>query len=253
MQLIEIIILIVSALFAGSTVFFTKLSENHFRFLLAFGGSYLFGITLVHIIPELFQMTEQLSVMVISACIVGGFFFQMLLEFFSSGVEHGHIHHHHGKKITPLSLLIGLCIHALLDGVLLVDDHSVGHHHHHHHVHDGGMHVVLLGIVLHKMPAAFALTSILVAHYQKKLWPVVMLVIFALASPIGLLVSQGFLDAGLLSGASFVILMGIVAGGFLHISTTIFFESSPGHKLSFPKLFAALLGVGVAIAVEFLM
>ena len=43
-------------------------------------------------------------------------------------------------------------------------------------------------------------------------------------------------------------IMGIVIGIFLHISTTILFESSTDHKFNLRKMVAVLLGVGIALA-----
>ena len=41
--------------------------------------------------------------------------------------------------------------------------------------------------------------------------------------------------------------MGIVIGIFLHISTTILFESSADHKINKRKMLAVLMGIGVAL------
>jgi hypothetical protein len=42
-------------------------------------------------------------------------------------------------------------------------------------------------------------------------------------------------------------IMGVVIGIFLHISTTILFESSSDHKFTMRKMIAVLLGVGIAL------
>ena len=42
-------------------------------------------------------------------------------------------------------------------------------------------------------------------------------------------------------------IMGVVIGIFLHISTTILFESSVDHKFNLKKMIAVLLGVGIAL------
>ena len=43
-------------------------------------------------------------------------------------------------------------------------------------------------------------------------------------------------------------IMGVVIGIFLHISTTILFESSVDHKFNLKKVVAVLLGVSIALA-----
>lgn len=52
----------------------------------------------------------------------------------------------------------------------------------------------------------------------------------------GMYSSAFFIDQGLLSKEGVGLLYGLVTGGFLHISTTIFFESSPHHKFQMNKL-----------------
>jgi hypothetical protein len=42
-------------------------------------------------------------------------------------------------------------------------------------------------------------------------------------------------------------IMGIVIGIFLHISTTILFESSSDHKFTMRKIVAVVLGMGIAL------
>jgi len=48
-------------------------------------------------------------------------------------------------------------------------------------------------------------------------------------------------------------LFAFVAGNFLHISTTIFIESSPEHKWSGQKIVVGLLGAGLAVFAELMM
>ena len=67
-------------------------------------------------------------------------------------------------------------------------------------------------------------------------------------APIGYYFSES-LNNGSISGMEpyFNKVMGIVIGIFLHISTTILFESSADHKINKRKMLAVLLGIGVAL------
>jgi hypothetical protein len=47
-------------------------------------------------------------------------------------------------------------------------------------------------------------------------------------------------------------LYAIVSGSFLHISTTIFFESNPQHKLKIARLLIVFLGALLAVLIEIL-
>jgi hypothetical protein len=48
-------------------------------------------------------------------------------------------------------------------------------------------------------------------------------------------------------------LYALVCGNFLHISTTIVFESSPEHHFNARKLTVAVLGALVAVGVEYMI
>ena len=107
-----------------------------------------------------------------------------------------------------------------------------------------------MGILLHKAPAAFALAAVLSSSLSKR-WTLVLLSLFALASPIGMISSSFFIASGTLSTEGLGILFGLVTGGFLHISTTIFFESSPHHTFQLNKLAVTFLAAALAIASEY--
>ena len=57
--------------------------------------------------------------------ILVGFFIQKILENFSSGVEHGHIHVH--TKVPVSYLLIALVLHSFLEGSILTDSLHSNH------------------------------------------------------------------------------------------------------------------------------
>ncbi|MDA0315204.1 MAG: zinc permease [Bacteroidetes bacterium] len=247
---LNFLLLFFTALLAGLFVFFTPvLKEKYFKLVLVFAGSYLFSITILHILPELFSGSYNPSR--IGIYILIGFLLQQLLEFWSAGIEHGHIHKKQAATYRGVfTLMVGLFIHAFLEGTLLFHEASASHQ---------GLSLaqehsdktVLLGILMHKGPAAFALAAVLSASLSKK-WTLVLLTVFALASPLGMLSSSFFIKQGLLSFEGIGILYGLVTGGFLHISTTIFFESSPHHTFQLNKLAVTFLAAALAFASEYL-
>ena len=247
-MLIYAIILFVSAVAGGLLVLrFRNIKERTFKLLLVFAGSYLFSITVVHLLPEVMGGADRPAG--IGMYVLAGFFLQLFLEYFTSGVEHGHLHgleqekkHHHSHHFTPLTLLIALCIHALMDGALLVHPSENGHSH------DSG--ALLAGVVLHKVPAAFALMSVLMHQFKNFNKALGMLLVFAIASPIGLYLSDYILshDGGWSSFTN--IIYPLVAGSFLHISATIFIENSPEHNFNLHKLISSLIGASLALIAE---
>ncbi|WP_209331072.1 ZIP family metal transporter [Lunatimonas salinarum] len=239
-------ILFVSALAAGSlALLLPKWQEKDFKLALIFAGAYLFSITILHLLPELFADHESAYYM--GLFILLGFLLQQVLNFMSSGIEHGHIHHHAspGLQNSVWTLMIGLFLHAFLEGTLLSKQPTLLHHHH-------GSETLLIGIILHKMPEAFALVAVLLTRLNKQK-TLALLVLFALASPLGLLSTDWLYTEAVIGQQGINILFGLVAGGFLHISTTIFFESSPQHRFQLHKLLIIIAASALAILTEFMV
>ncbi|MEQ8905626.1 ZIP family metal transporter [Ekhidna sp.] len=211
--------------------------KQNLRLPLIFAGSYLFAITIIHIIPELFSISLNPSR--VGLYVLIGFFMQQFLEYFSSGVEHGHVHTHKAVSTSGrFSIIVALMIHSILEGTLLTHDSPF------HEKHES--YSLLLGIVLHKMPAAFALMATMQGLGKRAVY---ILILFSLASPLGMVLG----DFILLSEDAVLIVFAIVCGSFLHISTTIFVEASPEHHFGLNKILISLLGAVLAILVEFMI
>jgi len=224
-------VLFFCAFLGGSAIFLVKSDKSKLlKLILSFSGAYLFAITVLHLIPDAYSGNDKYE---IGIFILLGFLLQIFLEQFSEGVEHGHIHKHHDGHVFPFGIMISLCLHAFLEGMPLAKDQH---------------NELIFGISLHHIPAAFALASILMQNHFKKGSIILYLIIFAFMAPLGFYVSVG-LSNGSIGGidAYFNKIMGIVIGIFLHISTTILFESSADHKINTRKMFAVLLGIGVAL------
>src|SRR5690606_33072075 len=244
--MVSFILLFFSAFLAGSVALLTtKWKEKDFKLILVFAGSYLFSITILHILPELFA--DRASAYFMGQYILLGFLLQQVLVFMSSGIEHGHIHQHssHGMGNSIWTLMAGLCLHAFLEGTLLSKEPALSGHHH-------GSETLLIGIILHKIPEAFALVAVLLSRLSKGK-TFVLLLLFALASPLGMLSTELLYHQGRIGKEFIHILFGLVAGGFLHISTTIFFESSPQHQFQLHKLLIILLAAGLAMLSEYVI
>ncbi len=244
---INAIIIFLTAMLSGlAVIFIPNIRMRNFSLVLNFSGAYLFSMTVIHILPELFTDAENITQTGIF--VLTGFFFQMILEYFTTGIEHGHIHlhtphdHAHEHGTLPFMLVVSMWIHAFLEGTLLVHPTSA-------HSHDETSQV-LLGLMLHKIPEAFALMSVLVMALGKGVKSYALLLIFALASPVGLFLSHLFYDSSTFDSRIFNMLFAVVAGNFLYISTTILFETSPEHKFKANKLMISLLGAFLAILAQ---
>ena len=207
---------------------FKPTKSKNIQLLLTFSGAYLLAVSVIHLIPELFGNTPSDK---IGIFILVGFLIQILLEYFSKGIEHGHFHK---EKVIPITVLISLCFHSLLEGIPLG-----GGLEHNHTAHNA----LLTGIVLHKAPVSIVLFSLFLQSGMKKTKAYFLLLLFALMTPLG--VYSGHLFSELANYANEI--MAIVIGVFLHISTTILFESTDGHKFSFQKILIIIVGSLLAI------
>ncbi|MEZ4937529.1 MAG: ZIP family metal transporter [Crocinitomicaceae bacterium] len=220
------------------TYFLKKLHPNSIKLLLSFSGGFLLSIAFIHFIPELYiKNSEKVGLFILL-----GFLFQVILEFLSKGIEHGHTH---VKANTSafLVMMIGLSIHALIEGIPLAGDY---HGHEHAHDHSGSF-TIFTGIMIHKLPVAISLTTLMLGSNLKLKGILVNLFIFSLMAPIGLIIGKTLHTESLFEGQILDFVFAMVIGMFLHISTTIIFESSEGHKFNLYKFLSILLGFGIAI------
>ncbi|MFC7523404.1 ZIP family metal transporter [Parapedobacter sp. GCM10030251] len=229
-------ILFISAFASGISVFFVKRDNaNALKLILSFSGSYLFAITVLHLIPHVYHTHDGASE-TIGLFVLLGFLFQLVLEQFSHGIEHGHIHHgHHSGNVFPFGIMVSLCLHALLEGMPLAAHHQTQ---------------LTFGIALHHVPAAFALGSLLLHTSLSKRYIILLLAVFAFMTPLGYLLSSA-ISKGEIGHIEqyFDRIMAVVIGIFLHISTTILFESGSAdhHKFNKKKMVAVGLGVAVSL------
>ncbi len=232
MNFLNILLLFCGAIFGGLAIFFFKKdNQQKLKLILSFSGAYLFAITVLHLLPDVYVGGNS----TVGLYILGGFILQIVLEQFSEGVEHGHVHTHSHNHIVkvPYGILVSLCLHAFLEGMPLSQNTN---------------NQLVYGIAIHHIPAAFALGSVLLQNNINKTYTIALLILFALMSPMGYIFSSK-LCSGNFGDLShyYQYIMGVVIGIFLHISTTILFESTVDHKFTIKKTFAVLAGIAIAL------
>ena len=222
----SLLILFLSVVIGAAIVFVVKPTKLITQLLLSFSGAYLLAITVTHLLPEVFQYNENSTVGIF---IILGLLIQLIMDYFSKGAEHGHIHTHNLNKL-PAVLFISLCLHAFMEGIPIND-----------HEHQE----LLWAIVVHKIPITIVLGSFLLHSKISIQKSILILFIFAIMSPIGSYFGTNI--PFLLTYKTEI--TAIIIGIFLHISTTIIFESSENHKFNIAKFIAILVGFGLAIIV----
>ncbi len=226
-------LLFISVLLSGYCAFFIKPGNRILiKLLLAFSGSYLFSISVLHLLPETYEADANTGVFILM-----GFFLQIILEFFSEGIEHGHIHVHKEEPAFPATILISLCIHSFLEAMPISAK-----------THDASLtSAFVAGIILHNIPIALALMSMLMQSGVNRINSSLILLVFAIMAPLGMLASN-FIGSGMIADLEtfFSRIMAVVLGIFLHISTTILFESSEDHRFNVRKFITILAGFAIA-------
>ncbi len=218
----NLLVLFLSVIFGVGIVYLLKPKPRFTQVLLSFSGAYLLAITITHLLPEVFYSgNKNMGIFIILGLLI-----QLIMDYFSKGAEHGHIHHH-GTNF-PVILFVSLFLHAFMEGIPLANDEHQE---------------LLWAIVVHKIPITIVLGSFLVHSKASFVKCISLLFLFALMSPLGSVIG---------ANTDFIInyqteITAIIIGIFLHISTIIIFESSENHKFNIAKFVAIVLGFGVAM------
>lgn len=214
-------------------VFWLKLDQpRHIKLMNAFTGAFLLSLTLLHLLPELYEGPAPQSHWLIGTLILIGFYTQIALDGISKGVEHGHAHYLEGK--FPIGILAGLCLHAFIEAMALGDPHTY---------HDlESRQCLLWSIVLHNFPVTIALLAMLLHTGIGRKAALGWIAVFAAMGPLGMSLSA---FTGLANHSREM--TAIVIGIFMHISTTILFEAEDGHRIPIQKITAIVLGTAAGV------
>lgn len=209
--------------FGFALTFFTKNQKSwNTKLLLSFSGAFLLALTLFELLPEVYNHLDTKKTGLLIMC---GIMLQIILELFSKGAEHGHVHIHQSETSFPWLLFVSLCIHSFLEGFSIHDHNDM-----------------VYGVLIHKIPIATLITMFLLQSNYSKLKIASFLIVFAFMTPLGTWVSH---TSSIIADYTHAI-NAVVIGIFFHISTTILFESGEGHKFNMSKFVAIILGVGIA-------
>ena len=193
------------AVWALMTLVGRKVPDGIMRGITVFGGAFLLGVCVLGLLPEATEGTSRLPFF----CILAGFLIQQLLEALSAHAEHGHVEDHHNHGVPVLGLMLGLCLHAFLEGMPLVETSGA--------VNQG----LVWGIVIHNIPVALILVALFTAH-RMGFWRVLaLLLLFGIMSPAGSLVNLFLVQP---DEEQQRMIIGLVIGVLLHVSSSILFD-----------------------------
>jgi zinc transporter ZupT len=202
-------------------LFLKKKELRNMEVFLAFSGAFLLSITVFELLPHVFETPSKS----IGVYIMLGILLQIFLEFFSKGAEHGHVHLHSETKHFPWILFVSLSIHAFMEGFPISEDNNL-----------------LLAIIIHKIPVAIILSFFFITAGYKRITTLLFLFFFAIMTPLGSFISLNYSIVHQYETEISALVIGI----FLHVSTTILFESSKNHKFNLTKMTAVVVAVLLA-------
>ena len=218
-------VVLIGSVFLGVLfVLLIKPNKSNIQLLLSFSGAYLLSITVLHLLPEVFESGRKNR----GIFILIGIVLQTVLEFFSKGAEHGHLHTHPYVKGIPWLLLSSLSLHAFFEGI------PIGYQ---------TNHFLLWAIAIHKIPISIVLFLFLKQSSLSANYVYLLLAIFSLMSPLGIIAS----NTASFFASYHIEITALIIGVFLHISTAILFETTENHQFNIRKFIAVCIGFGIAL------
>ncbi len=154
--------------------------ERYLRYFVALGAGFLMATALLEMTPESLRLSPQVAPILIMA----GYCAVHLLEHtINAHFHYGEETHHHEfvSHHTGYSVLAGLSVHALFDGVAIgsgfVLNNALGW-------------LIFLAIFLHKAPEGFTMASVMLASGRSRKVAFYSAVVLAVATLIGVLVIE---------------------------------------------------------------
>ena len=154
--------------------------ERCLRYFVALGAGFLMATALLEMTPESLKLSPRMGPVLIMA----GYCFVHLLEHTINSHFHFGEETHHGEFVsrqTGNSVLAGLSLHALFDGVAIgsgfLVSSSLGW-------------LIFLAIVLHKAPEGFTMASVMLASGRSRSMAFYSAVALAIATLAGVLVIE---------------------------------------------------------------
>jgi ZIP family zinc transporter/zinc and cadmium transporter len=163
--------------------------KRYLRYFVAIGAGFMLSVALLEMMPESLHFSPRWAPVLILA----GYCAIHLLE--HTITPHFHFgeetHHHELSAHTGYSVLIGLAVHALFDGVAIgsgfVLSNWLGW-------------LIFFAVFLHKMPEGFTVASVMLASGRSRRVALVSAVVLASTTVLGVLVINllpGWVEAGL--------------------------------------------------------
>lgn len=154
--------------------------EKYLRYFVALGAGFLMATALLEMTPESIRISPHLGPILIMAgyCVV-----HLLEHTINSHFHYGEETHGHDviRRHTGTSVLVGLGVHALFDGIAIGSGFVVS---------NWLGWLIFVAIFLHKMPEGFTMASVMLASGRSRRAAFSSAVILAIATMLGVLVME---------------------------------------------------------------
>ena len=207
--------------------------RNKLALILGFSAGAVIGVVFFDLLPEAFTLSDKhYSINTISAVVVAGFLFYMLLDRLSilHAHEHGNETNHRGKIGAS-----SLSIHSLLDGVAIGVAFQVS-------VPIGIL--IAVAVIAHDFADGVNTVSVILKEGGKNKQAYRWLIIDAIAPVIGVLSTMFYK----IPDAAFSLLLAVFSGFFLYIGASDLLPESGENHPGFMVTFMTILGVGLLFA-----
>jgi zinc and cadmium transporter len=268
------VLLLIASLAGGWLLLIVRPTHRWLQMAISLVAGLMLGIALLHFLPDAAQQLHSVDRTV--AWMLGGFLVMFFLQRFfhfhhhdspegdpencchehATPDNHAHPHHAHSlaeksaQQLSWVGTALGLTLHSLLDGLALAAAVAAASNTH---ARLAGIGVALV-VILHKPFDAMTISTLMMASGSSRFSRHVLNLLFALVSPVGVVLfylgAAHFADsnAAFLGGA-----LAFCAGTFLCIASSdllpeLQFHSHDRFKLSF----ALLAGLAVAVLIKYL-
>ncbi len=221
-----------SVIAGGIVPVFLSWTRKYVHYLLAFSAGLMLGATLIHLFPAAVGILGESA----SLWVLGGFLFLYVFQKFLTV----HICEMLECEVHSMgiSATIGICAHSLTDGIALGSGLLVS---------ELGF-VVFLTIFFHKLPEAFALTTVLLHERHARSRIILLNVVLILTVPLGAVLVRSF---GAVHPQFIGAALAFSAGTFLHVSLSDLLPHVHEHaERQWPIVVSFLLGLAAMWGVE---
>lgn len=167
--------------------FFKNINQTILRLLIGLGAGSMLSVSLAHILAEAIEQTELAIYTFIAGFVVIYIIEEFLTPHHQDHKHQNHTHedpHEHYDHVAIISWIAIFC-HTLFDGLGIRAGMGLS---------EVAGYTILFGVAIHQIPVSLSLAAIFRESKLKRYTQIIFLIAFAIAAPLGYIISDYFLD-----------------------------------------------------------